>query len=349
VRSSVLAATAALSLLPAAVYAQSSGSTGFGAAVGTQLRDAPLQSAPGAPAVISGPVGGAPAAVSAGTPETLRVWGKSFGFESHVGGDANGPAYATKGIGAALGAEKLVLPNFLIGAAFGYTAADTGSAIQDVRASTLSGSLYGSYALGALEFDGAAGINGNRYEASRRIAVGGTPLRFDGTTHGLGWSLYGDAGYRFQLPTALGSGYVKPLVAVSYSSLARDASTETATGGLALDYRAQTFDRLTSLLGVDFGATHALAGGFVRPEFRVGWIHEYTDPSPAVFASLGGLPGSPVPIVTRDPNPGRDGLALGAQATMWSRASTQFFVGYNGEFRSNLESHQGTVGFRAFW
>lgn len=335
------------SAAPTAATAQSAPAGGFQGAVGTQLRDAAVQSPTpsdvGAPAVISGPVGGAPDA-SAGTPTTGRVWMKGFGFQTHVGADANGPAWTAKGVGGAVGAERLLLPNFLVGAAFGYTDTNTGNPIQDVHAQTISGALYGSYAIGGLEFNGLGGINGNRYDSKRIINVLGTPTSFQGPARALGWSIYGDAGYRFQMPTALGPGYVKPLVALNYSSLDRERSTELSSGGLALVYSPQTFEHLTSLVGVDLGFTHALAGGFVRPEFRLGWIHEYTDPAPAVFASLGGLP-----FVTRDPQPGRDGLSVGIQTTMWSRQNVQVFLGYNGEFRANLETHQGTAGFRYSW
>lgn len=344
VRSNVPAFVAAFSLLPSITLAQSPDTNGLGTAISTQLRDTPFQSitSDGA-AVISGPVGPGTTA-TAGTLETARIWGKSFGFASHVGADANGPAYSAKGIGGAVGIERLVLPNFLIGAAFGYTASTTHSAVQDVKADTISGALYAAYALGALELNGVAGVNSNDYEASRLLTVSGAPMLFRGPAYALGWSVYGDVGYRLQVPTAFGPGFVKPLLALNYSSLDRSASSELVSSGLALDYRAQTFNRFTSLAGTDFGITHSFGGAYVRPEFRVGWIHEYTDPSPPVFASLAGIP-----IQTRDPQPGRDGLGIGAQTTLWSRADLQLFVGYNGEFRSNLESHQGTVGLRYFW
>lgn len=343
-RSTVLLFVSAFSLLPAISSAQSISSTAIGTAIGTELRDAPFQSVGSdTPVVISGPVGGG-TAVSTGTRETVRIWGKSFGFESNVGADANASGYSVKGVGGAVGIERLVLPNFLIGAAFGYTASTTNSAIQDIRTNTISGALYGSYAIGALELNGIAGVNSNRYDTSRLLNVSGTPMLFQGPAHGLGWSVYGDIGYRLPVPTALGPGYIKPLVALNYSALDRAASTELAANGLALSFTSQTFNRFTSLLGADLGATYSFAGASIRPELRIGWVHEYTDPAPPVFGALAGIP-----VVTRDPQPGRDGLAVGAQATLWSRPDLQLYVGYNGEFRSNLDSHQGTIGLRYFW
>jgi outer membrane autotransporter protein len=88
---------------------------------------------------------------------------------------------------------------------------------------------------------------------------------FQGSAHGLGWNVYGDAGYRFQLPTTLGAAYVKPFVGLNYSSLDRSASTEFSGGGLALNYGAQTFNRFSSLLGVDFFRIHLRDRGRLHP------------------------------------------------------------------------------------
>lgn len=344
-----LPVVAVVTIFPAVSFAQSAAPGAFTGASGTQLRDSAFQGSSivwntGGAAVISGPVDSGATSAAAGSLDTARVWGKGFGFETHVGSDANGPATTTKGLGGAVGIERLLLPNFLVGAAFGYTATSTGNALQDVKADTLAGAIYSSYVFDGFEFNGLAGVNGSHYDSSRFLTINGALTPFQGSAHGLGWNVYGDAGYRFQVPTTFGSGYVKPFIGLNYYSLDRSASTELSSGGLALNFSAQTFDRFSSLFGVDFGSTHAIAGGYVRPEFRLGWIHEYIDPAPPVFATLAGMP-----LVTRDPQPGNDGLVVGAQATMWSRANLQFFVGYNGEFRRNLETHQGTAGLRISW
>jgi uncharacterized protein with beta-barrel porin domain len=336
-------------VLPLAAAAQSPASGPFTGNAGTQLRDSAfpgssIVSNTGGAAVISGPVGNGTDNVASGTLETARAWGKTFGFQSHVGADANAAATTTRGVGGAVGVERLLQPNFLVGAAFGYTAGSSGNPLQNVKSDTVAGAIYGSYVFSGFEFNGLAGINGNHFDSSRTLGVNGALTPFQGSAHGLGWNVYGDAGYRFQLPTTLGTAYVKPFVGLNYSSLDRSASTELSGGGLALNYGAQTFDRFSSVLGVDFGSTYAVGGGYIRPEFRLGWIREYLDPAPPVFATVAGAT-----LVTRDPEPGNDGLVVGVQATMWSRANLQLFVGYNGEFRRNLESHQGTAGMRFSW
>ena len=335
---------------PVAAVAQSPAPGAFTGTAGTQLRDSAfpgssIVSNTGGAAVISGPVGGGTdTAATAGTLETARVWGKTFGFQSHVGADANAAALTTRGVGGAVGVERLLLPNFLAGAALGYTAASTGNALQDVKSDTVAGAIYGSYVLSGFEFNGLAGVNGNHFDSSRTLGINGVATPFQGSAHGLGWNLYGDAGYRFQLPTTSGVTYLKPFVGLNYASLDRSASTELSSGGLALNYGAQTFNRFSSLLGVDLGSTYAIGGGYLRPEVRLGWIHDYLDPAPPVFATFAGTT-----LVTRDPEPGNDGFVVGVQATMWSRPNMQLFVGYNGEFRRNLESHQGTTGVRFSW
>jgi len=336
-------------VFPVAASAQSPAPGAFTGTAGTQLRDSAfpgssIVSNTGGAAVISGPVGSGTDSASSGTLETARVWGKTFGFQTHVGADANAAGTTTRGVGGAVGVERLLLPNFLVGAALGYTAASTGNPLQNIKSDTVAGAIYGSYVLSGFEFNGLASVNGNHFDSSRTLGINGVATPFRGSAHGLGWNVYGDAGYRFQLPTTSGTAYVKPFVGLNYASLDRSASTELSGGGLALNYGAQTFERFSSLLGVDFGSTYAVGGGYVRPEFRLGWVHEYLDPAPPVFATVAGTT-----LVTRDPEPGNDGLVVGVQATMWSRPNMQLFVGYNGEFRRNLETHQGTAGIRFSW
>jgi uncharacterized protein with beta-barrel porin domain len=346
----LLAATAFL--LPAPALAQSMDTNNaFTGALADRLRDnAFISPSVDAPAVISGPVGGG---ISGGTsfvsPQTggFRAWGKTFAFQANVGADATSPAWGTRGAGVAAGIEKFIMPNWLVGAAVGYTASDTADIANvalHINTRTVSGAIYSSYALNGFEFNGLVGINGNDFSDRRILPVFGAPTVFGGGTHGLGYSAYGDAGYRFQIPTAVGAGYVKPFAGLNYSALARDAATERSASGLEFSFPSQTFERLSSLAGVDFGVT--IPGSVVsfRPEFRLAYLHDYINPAPLIHATLVGQP-----FPTKDPEPGRDALIVAAQITAWRVQNVQLFAGYTGEFRSNSEAHQAQAGARVSW
>src|ERR1700712_3869047 len=107
-------------VLPLAAAAQSPASGPFTGNAGTQLRDSAfpgssIVSNTGGAAVLSGPVGSGTDSATSGTPGTARLWGKPFGFPANVGADANAAATTTKGVGGAVGVERLLLPNFLVG------------------------------------------------------------------------------------------------------------------------------------------------------------------------------------------------------------------------------------------
>src|ERR1700712_747399 len=158
-------------VLPLAAAAQSPASGPFTGTAGTQLRDSAFPGSSivantGGAAVISGPVGSGTDSATSGTLETARLWSKTFGFQSHVGADANAAATTTRGVGGAVGVERLLLPNFLVGAALGYTAGSTGNPLQNVNSDTVAGAIYGSYVLSGFEFNGLAGVNGSHFNSS---------------------------------------------------------------------------------------------------------------------------------------------------------------------------------------
>jgi outer membrane autotransporter protein len=113
----------------------------------------------------------------------------------------------------------------------------------------------------------------------------------------------------------------------------------------ALVFPSKTFERGTFNLGAAAGIDLAAGNGWiVRPEVRAAWSHYLTDPNPDVLAFAGGT----IPVVLRDPDPGRDGAVVGLEVTGIT-GGFQVFAGYAGEFRENATAHQGRVGLRVTW
>ena len=56
---------------------------------------------------------------------------------------------------------------------------------------------------------------------------------------------------------------------------------------------------------------------------RAAWSHYLTDPNPDVLAFAGGT----IPVVLRDPDPGRDGAVVGLEVTGIT-GGFQVFAGY---------------------
>lgn len=305
----------------------------------------------GQPAIVSGPVGsgpvGSPAASSLLSAATERVWAKTFGIYARTGADAFGPTLTVQGAGGVVGFDRFVDPSLMLGLAIGYTGSRTDSITLRSDAGSYSGTAYAAWSSGPFEINSLAGVNWSNFSNTRTfpLILGITAVTTSGTADGFGFVAAADIGYRYRLSIPNGQAYFKPLVGVRYSELDRNAAQEVSPAGTLLLFPRQGFDRFATMTGVDFGATVRGPAGFTySPEARIGWTHDFIDPSPFVFGSYGGLP-----FGTRDPEPGRDGVALALQISAWQTSNFQVFTAYYGEFRDNAVAHQGQIGFRAQW
>jgi uncharacterized protein with beta-barrel porin domain len=300
----------------------------------------------GRPAIVSGPVG-APAAVSMPSSATERVWAKTFGIYARTGGDALGPTTTVDAVGGVVGFDRLVNPSLLLGLAVGVTGSRVDSITLRSDAASYSGTAYAAWSSGPFEINSLAGVNWNDFANTRTfpLILGVTSVTTRGTADGFGYVAAADVGYRSRFSIPNGQAYLKPLIGVRYSELDRNAAQEVSPAGTLLLFPRQAFERFASFAGADVGATvPGWAGITYSPELRIGWTHDFIDPAPFVFGSYGGLP-----FGTRDPEPGRDAVAIAFQVTAWQKSNFQVFAGYYGEFRENAVGHQGQVGFRVQW
>lgn len=280
-------------------------------------------------------------------PGGWRAWGQYLYSYSRTGADRDKAAVTTRGQGFSVGVERNFDPTLTLGVSVGYVDGDATSRGVRAGSESVTGSVYGWWnPWGGLEFDGVVGITGGSTDTRRNVTYWGAPMTIVGSADSLGASVLGSVGYRHRFDSAFGQAWVKPFLSLAYGSQRREAYNETAIIA-DLAFPGKSFDRASSTLGVALGTDVSLGYGWtIRPEVSVGWTRYLTNPSPAVPAvdtATGNL------IVLRDPRPGRDGLAVGAELALWRTASLQAFVGYGGEFRDNGQAHLGRVGLRATW
>lgn len=277
--------------------------------------------------------------------QTARAWSSGFGFSSRVGSDSNGSGFRTKGGGVVAGFDRFLSPTLLAGVALGYSRTETNGIGTRNESDTISGAIYGAWApYPGWELEGLIGIDHAEIDTSRVLIFGTIPVTTRGDTRSLGFNAAGNIGYRFQFAAPVGAAFVKPFAGLSYASQDRDGYSELGQFGPGLVFPSKTFERSTFNLGAATGIDIDAGNGWiVRPELRAAWSRYLSDPSPDVPAFLGG-----VPIVLRDPQPGRDGAIVGAEITGITNG-LQLFAGYAGEFRSNSTAHQGRVGLRLTW
>jgi len=259
--------------------------------------------------------------------QTNRAWTSGFGFTSSVGADERGPGYRSSGGGGTVGFDHFFSPTLLGGVALSYSRGETTSLGARSESDTVSGAVYGAWApYGGWELEGLLGIDSMQIDTTRVLTFGGVPVVTRGDTNSLGFSAAGNVGYRFRFAAPGGDAFFKPFAGSSYSSEDRDEYAEFGAFGPGLVFPSKTFERgalnLGGATGIDLNVGNRW---IVRHELRLAWSHYFTDPSPDVPAFLGNMP-----IVLRDPQPGRNGAVVGLEVTGYT-AGLQVFAGYAGE------------------
>jgi outer membrane autotransporter protein len=300
---------------------------------------------PGVALATSGSAGGGQVYAPA-SPNSVRAWTSVFGLYSRVGADARAPAFTSRASGITIGVDRYFDPTLLMGVTLSYTHSTTSSIGVASDVNNVAGAAYAIWTpLAGLELSGLIGGNASDIHTSRLLTLGGVGVPLRGEAGGVGLNAAASAAYKFGFTTSSGEAYVKPFVAVGYSNLDRRGYSETGTGGIALVFDSQNFERSSVTAGLANGIDLSIGAGWtLRPELRLAWSRYLTDPAPAVIASLGG-----VPMVIREPEPGRDAGVVGVEVVAWNTGQAQLFAGYVGEFRSNAQTHLARGGLRVSW
>jgi outer membrane autotransporter protein len=275
----------------------------------------------------------APAAVSPWT-----TWGQGYGRASHVG-EANGlPGASSSSGGFVVGGDGAFTPDFLAGGALGYTRTAANSADTNATADTYAGALYATWMPGPLVFDARLAAGPSTGGSSRSIAFPGEFSTASGSVNGWGGLAAGDAGYRFDL----GGTTLKPFVGLTGQSFNRRAFAETT--GFGLSFPSQTFNRLTSELGL--WSTTLVQSGLTTYmlQLKLSWTNDFGNQALTTQAAL-----LDQPFTIAAANPGRDAAVVALNLAAWQTENVALFARYRGEFRSNANSNQGAVGMRVTW
>ncbi len=203
-------------------------------------------------------------------------------------------------------------------------------------------SLYGSYDLpSGLYFDGSVAYGTTDMDLRRRIAysVGGLTANQEAKSSpdANAWTLSAGIGYSINR-NALS---ISPLARITYinndvSGFTEHMSGPTATGGsMALRVDSQTYESLTSNLGVQLALAMSQSWGVLVPQGRLEWVHEYKNDQKDVGGRfLNDINALPFIIRTREPDRDYVDLGLGASVQFAEGKSGFLFyetlLGYSG-------------------
>lgn len=270
--------------------------------------------------------------------EGWGVWGQAFGRWSSIGDTGGLQGSKSRSGGFTLGADKLLANDLIGGVAMGFARTNTDTNGGTGTSTSYAGAIYASWTPGRAVIDVRAAAGPTQVQTSRTTSLTSSPIT--GDTKGVGASIGIEAGYL--IPVAQFT--MKPYAGIAWQGLRLNGYSETPQP-FGLTYPAQTFDKLTTTLGVAFSTTVRVAGAVtLMPELKLGWAHDLRD---TTLVSQAALLDSPFSVNAAEP--GRDAALVGLKLAGWTRESLRLFVAYNGEFRSNATSHQVSGGGRVTW
>ncbi len=238
-----------------------------------------------------------------------------------------------------VGGDGAFAPNFVAGGALGYAHTSTDSvANSTATANTYAVALYATWMPGPLVFDGRLAAGPSTAGASRSIAFPGESMTASGSTNGWGGLVAADAGYQFDL---MGATF-KPFVGLTGQTFSRRAFTESSSFGLS--FPSQSFNRVTSEVGL--WATkliHSDAATFLL-QAKASWTNDFGNDGLTSQAAL-----LEQPFTIAAANPGRSAAVIAVNFAAWRTENVALFLQYRGEFRSNANSNQGSIGVRVIW
>jgi outer membrane lipase/esterase len=265
-----------------------------------------------------------------------------------------------------VGADYRFTDQFILGAAFGFasTDADLDSSGGSLDTKQYSGSIYGTYFFERLYVDGIVTIGGNTFDSKRNIVyslptvmiqgtqgipTGATPVNqtAKGDTDGINYSLGFGGGYEFRS----GGFTFGPYGRLNYFNLDIDGFGESIDNtnpgfGLALEFRGQTVESLTTALGGQAAYALSTPVAVFVPQMLFEWVHEFLNNDRTLAANYVVDPQKIALNIVTD-RPDRDFFNLGVGLSAVFQGGKSAFIYYQTALAlEDVTKHDIVLGIR---
>ncbi len=262
-------------------------------------------------------------------------WVSGYGIGGQVGSDGAVAGLDYAAGGTQMGLCRLTQDDSLIGLFGNYgvqnIAMDNGDK-GHVDSGVLGAFLYRGCDCGGY-YVAAANATYDSYATRRSTATGTARGSFDGAQAGMYLERAWERCWRGRT--------VQPYVALQYIWLHQNDFTETGAGVNNATVNDTYTNSLRCLLGAKLpGQTRTILGGFLTPEARVYWMHEFLDATTGVTSSVGGAPA----FATGGLNLGRDWAVLGAGLTYDRGGRAALYANYDLQANGRQAFHVGSGG-----
>jgi outer membrane autotransporter protein len=263
---------------------------------------------------------------------------RAQGADGRIDGDGNASGAKHHGGGFALGADRWLRDDLLLGLAAGYGHDQADTATGNVDVDSYQVAAYGRWQPAAYYLDASLGYGHHHSDVTRHIGFLGQ--RADAGYGGDSVNLALEAGW----PLAHGQATLTPYAGLSAAWWRRGNSAESGAGAANLDLATQKVDSQRSHLGLRY----TWNGMRFAPTADVAWVHEFGDvrvPVDARFASFT----SATDFRIHGPELDRDRLALALGLAAWQEKNLRLDIGYRGEFAGSDREHTATATLHWAW
>ncbi|MDO8408708.1 MAG: autotransporter domain-containing protein [Phenylobacterium sp.] len=271
------------------------------------------------------------ARIAEGFDTDQRVWGRVNVETWDVESDARALGYDSERTHVAVGADRRLSDQLLIGAGVAYseTEVDAG-AMGAATTFSYQGLAYAGWRQGPHYVDGAVSISRDSYKTARTIALPAGPqtafTKPKGEAYGVDLEAGRELGFQ-ALDVALVAG-------LAADRIERDAVVEEGSALTALSLSAATRDAVQGRIGLRVSRQAPWGGLILRPQASAFVLQEFADVEGRSEARLDGAA-----FTARAASPGRTSLRLSAGVEAMAGANTRLSFNYRYGASDQSESH----------
>ena len=273
-----------------------------------------------------------------------RPWGRFYGLEGAVNGDANSAGFNYQFTGFQVGLEREAWQGGKFGVSGGYvhTIADSERVYGHASSEGLLIGAYGSQTVGRAYAFGAATYGFNHYTASRGISFAGVNRIATGSPEQHEFNALVEAGYNLNAGPVL----IRPLVGLHYLRLNQEGFTETGANALNLVMSSQKTQALWGSLGFRAGMPLRSEALTITPNVHARWLNDWNGEDRFVAGSLSGVGGS---YLVQGASAGRNYLVTGAGVSFDNGGRLRVVGDYTYQTSGKQASHTGSGAVEVRW
>jgi len=276
----------------------------------------------------------------------IHWWVQGFAGDGDIDDSANGTIAGVdyRDTGLALGVDMPFSDYWTLGLAGSFSNSDIsgGGSDSDVKSYQLA--AYANWQQGDWYADSIIGYSRHDTDTDRTVTVGALTGIASSDYDSDAWGASVEVGKRFALNNGIN---LTPFAGLEYTKTDRDDFTETGSfANLTVD--DEDHESIRTRLGIRLSKTFKTSkGSEYIPAASIAYVHESGDDENLMTAAFSAAPATTFVIEGHDID--RDRLQLGLGITGRINDTTQFNIGYDGEFAGSDDYHSLSATLRMRW